>query len=337
MTPTGDTAREDHTGHRTVFYSVADRAYFPGLVALLNSLRLVGHQEPLFVVDAGLTDRQRERLAPYVTVLPAPVGDAAVLLAPAGPLQQGADVAVLVDADIVVLRSVSDVVDTARSGRVTGFLNDPPNDRRSFPEWGPGLGVGEIRPQPYLNAGLIAVPSSLQPRLLLPWTELQRKVDTAGTRYGGARLTDPFYFADQDVLNALLSSRFGAGEVAVLEHRLAPHPPFAGLRLIDAWSLCCRYDDGVMPYLLHHTMNKPWLRATRATVYSRLLTRLLLGDDVTIRLSPGELPARLREGIRAELAQRRDTAVVAGRTAMRRQLGRFGIRTRIADARARVR
>jgi hypothetical protein len=246
-------------------------------------------------------------------------------------------VGVLVDADIVVLRSLSEVVEMARGGRVTGFVNDPPNDRRSFPEWGHALRLGEIRPQPYLNAGLVAVPGPLQPRLLPAWTELQRTVDPAQTRYGGARLTDPFYFADQDVLNALLSSRFGPEEVAVLEHRLAPHPPFAGLQLVDAGSLVCRYDDGVVPYLLHHTMHKPWLRATRTTVYSRLLTRLLLADDVTIRLSPAELPTRLREGVGAELARRRDTAFVGVRTATRRQLGRFGIRTRIADARSRRR
>ena len=332
MTRAGDVADDS-----TAFFTVADARFFPGLVALLNSLRLVGHDEPVFVVDAGLTDPQRERLSPHVTVLPAPAGDAAVLLAPAGPLQRSAEVAVLVDADIVVLRRLDDVIASAGGGRITGFLNDPPNDRRSFPDWGPALGLGEIRPQPYLNAGLVAVPRSLQPDLLEPWTALQRTVDVAGTRYGGARLTDPFYFADQDVLNALLASRFGPDQVAILEHRLAPHPPFAGLRLVDADALLCRYDDGVVPHLLHHTMHKPWLRATRTTVYSRLLTRLLLGADVPLALRPEELPARLREGARAEFSRRRDTAVVAAYAAIRRQLGRFGVRTRLAAARGRRR
>jgi hypothetical protein len=77
------------------------------------------------------------------------------------------------------------------------------------------------------------------------------------------------------------------------------------------------------------------LRATRTTVYSRLLTRLLLTGDVEIPMRPEELPLRLREGRKAELARRADHVVVTGRAAARRQLGRFGIRTRIAAARAR--
>ncbi|MGY1618366.1 hypothetical protein ACI797_16625 [Geodermatophilus sp. SYSU D00691] len=328
----GDTDGEEAPG--TAFYTVADARFFPGVAALLNSLRLAGHDEPLFVVDAGLTEQQRERLAPHVTVLPAPTDEEAVLLAPTGPLQVPADVAVLVDADIVVLRSLSEVVEQARAGRVTAFLNIPPNDDRSFPDWGPALDLGEIRPQPYVNAGLVAVPAALQKRLLPRWIELQRVVAWSGTRYGGARMTDPFYFADQDVLNALLSSRFGPDEVEILEYRLAPHPPFHGLRLTDPDALVCRYDGGTVPYLLHHTMHKPWLRATRTTVYSRLLTRLLLRDDVAIRMRPEELPSRLREGIRADLARRRDTTLVTVRSELRRQLGRFGIRTRIAAARA---
>ena len=41
------------------FYCVADSRYFPGAVGLVNSLRLVGHREPILVLDTGLTDAQR--------------------------------------------------------------------------------------------------------------------------------------------------------------------------------------------------------------------------------------------------------------------------------------
>ena len=37
-------------------YCVADSRYFPGAVGLVNSLRLVGHREPILVLDTGLTD-----------------------------------------------------------------------------------------------------------------------------------------------------------------------------------------------------------------------------------------------------------------------------------------
>src|SRR5205823_2574176 len=55
-------------------YAVADRNYFIGAVALLNSLRLVGHDEPLFLIDAGLTPAQRQLLAPHVRLVAAPEG-----------------------------------------------------------------------------------------------------------------------------------------------------------------------------------------------------------------------------------------------------------------------
>ena len=54
------------------FYAVTGRDFFPGAVALLNSLRLLGHDEPLLVVDCGMTARQRELLAEHATVLAAP-------------------------------------------------------------------------------------------------------------------------------------------------------------------------------------------------------------------------------------------------------------------------
>ena len=48
------------------FYCVADERYFLGAVGLINSLRLVGHDEPVYLLDCGLTDAQRELLAAHV-------------------------------------------------------------------------------------------------------------------------------------------------------------------------------------------------------------------------------------------------------------------------------
>ena len=48
------------------FYCVADERYFLGAVGLVNSLRLVGHDEPIYLLDCGLTDDQRELLEPEV-------------------------------------------------------------------------------------------------------------------------------------------------------------------------------------------------------------------------------------------------------------------------------
>ncbi len=49
------------------FYCISSDLYFPGAVALVNSLRLVGHTEPIFLLDCGLSDAHRELLATEVT------------------------------------------------------------------------------------------------------------------------------------------------------------------------------------------------------------------------------------------------------------------------------
>ncbi|WP_020135360.1 hypothetical protein [Streptomyces sp. 351MFTsu5.1] len=320
----------------TAFYTVADRRFFPGLVALLNSLRLTGHEEPLVVVDIGLSSEQRVLLADHVVLVEPPSPDMpAVFVAPYGPLRRPAEVAVLIDADIIVTRPLTELTEAARQGRIVAFVDCLPNSHRFHPEWETTLGLGPLRRRRYLNAGFLAYPHALTERLLPPWTEGQRTVGVAHSRYGSATLDDPFYFADQDVLNAVLAARFEHDELLVLDHRLAPHPPFPGLELVDRDRLTCRYADGTEPFLLHHVLAKPWLRATRDTVYSTLMTRLLLAPDVPLRLDPPALPLRLREGRAAALDRRRADAVTLVHDQGRHQLGRFGIRTRLARRRAR--
>jgi hypothetical protein len=53
----------------TAFYCVASRLYFLGAVGLVNSLRLVGHEEPVFLLDCGLTEGQRALTARYANHL----------------------------------------------------------------------------------------------------------------------------------------------------------------------------------------------------------------------------------------------------------------------------
>jgi len=55
--------------------------------------------------------------------------------------------------------------------------------------------------------------------------------------------------------------------------------------------------------------HKPWLEATEPGVYSRLLTRLLVADDVAVRVPERQVPLRLREGWAAALERKRIQAV----------------------------
>jgi hypothetical protein len=331
-------------GHATrpnfacAFYCVSDHRHFPGAVALLNSLRLTGHDQPVLLVDAGLTDEQREMLADHVTLLPSVAGTPPVYLAPFGPIAQPADVAVLLDADIVVVRSLSPLIDQARAGKLVGFINVPPVDDRFFPEWAPLLGLGPLRRRPYLNAGQLFIPHSLAQRILGPWQASQDKIDYNDTRYGAAmrqrtNLSAPFYFADQDVLNAVLAALLTSDEILCLEHKLAPHPPFTGVDVVDERRLSCVGRDGTQPYLLHHTMAKPWLKPTPVNAYSRLLPRLLFAPDLPLRLRPDQVPLRLRTGRLAYVDRVRADLQARTRTRARRLLGSAGIRTRLAARR----
>ena len=205
------------------FYAVADARFFPGLAAMLNSLRLVGHTEPVFVVDAGLTAGSATRCSPTPPSCP-PRGDAAVFLAPAGPMQRPAEVMVLIDADIIVTRPLRPM---SSSRRAAGTWSRSSTSRPTSDRWFTGvedaLGLGHLRRQPYLNAGLVVSTRHLADRLLPPWTIGQAAIgitpaDTAGP------LDDPFYFADQDVLNALLGSVLEAGEIARGGLRARPVP-----------------------------------------------------------------------------------------------------------------
>jgi hypothetical protein len=312
------------------FYTVADSRHFLGAVALLNSLRLAGHREPLFVVDAGLTARQRDMIANHVDMIRAPDGTPAVFLKAYGPLQRPADVAIILDADVIVVRPLTELIDMAAAGRLVAFVNNAPNDQRFFSDWSSLLALGPLRRQPYLAAGQLLVPDALSGRLLQPWLEGQAKVDIRTTWVGSGTLADPFYFADMDVFNAVAAAQLERDEIVAVEHRLAPHPPFTGLRLVDTRRLVCRYPDGASPFVLHHVLAKPWLKATRTNIYSLVLSRLLLGPDVALRLSPDQVPLRLREGRLAAADRRRADLQATASNYTRAQLGRLRIRTRIA-------
>ncbi len=100
------------------FYTVCDHRHFVGAVALVNSLRLVGHDEPIRLLDCGLTAGQRELLGREVTLVPAPDDRPPYLLKPAAPLAQPAEVMALLDADMLVTRRFDELVESARGGKL---------------------------------------------------------------------------------------------------------------------------------------------------------------------------------------------------------------------------
>jgi hypothetical protein len=280
------------------FYCVADERYFLGAVGMVNSLRLLGHAEPVFMLDCGLAPRQRDLLAPHLTVVTAPRDAPPWLLKTVLPLSHPAHVMVLVDTDMIVTRSLGELIERASGGRVVLFED---RQDRFFPEWGELLGLGETRRQPYVSSGLAFLGGAPGEAVIRLMDERQDRVDFDLTFWRRNVREYPFLYGDQDVLNAILATRVSPDRTVALEHRLAATPPFRRLRVLDENRLRCAYGDGTEPFVLHQFVRKPWLEPMYHSIYSRLLVRLLLGDDVAIPVPETELPRRLRSGFGAHI------------------------------------
>jgi hypothetical protein len=281
----------------TAFYCVADERYFIGAVGLVNSLRLLGHGDPIVVLDCGLTAEQRGLLGPEVELMAAPDDRPPWLLKTVAPLAKPADVMVLLDTDIVATRPLGELFERAATGRLVAFAD--PADRFD-PDWGELLGLGAPRRGgTYVSSAALCVGRALGAEVLGLLADRQSAVDFERTFWRADEPGYPFRYADQDVLNAILATRVEPDRLDALDSRLAPTPPFTGLGVADEATLRCAYPDGTEPFLVHHHVVRPWLEPTHHGVYSRLLRRLLIGDDAAVRVPQETIPVWLRSGPRA--------------------------------------
>jgi hypothetical protein len=282
------------------FYTVTGRDFFVGAVALLNSLRLAGHDEPVFLLDCGLDHDQRTRLESHATVLPARSDEPPSLLKLVAPQRHPARTMVLLDADVIVTRSLAELIEIASGGRLLAFENDR---QRFFGEWAELLDLEIQQGRPYVSSCAVFVDAAVASEVFPLAHRRQLDADPGSTWLGEGPESDPLYYLDQDVLNAVIAARLRPERVKAMDGRLAPNPPFRRLRVVDQRTLSCAFRDGTEPYLLHHWARKPWLAPVRSNVYSRLLTRLLLAPDLPIRLDARELPLRMRTGPAAGAAR----------------------------------
>jgi hypothetical protein len=309
--PTSHVARGSGRAPITAFYAVADERYFLGAVGMLNSLRLAGHDEPVHILDCGLEAGQRRRLETQATLIDAPQGVAPWLLKTVAPLAHPADVMVLIDADMLVTRSLAEPIERAAAGGVVAFANDTD---RFVASWGEELDLGPARRGTYVSSGLVFLGGAEGAEVLRLLDDRQRRVDIERTFYGTDEPGYPFRYPEQDVLNAILATSVEPERLTVLPNRLAPIPPFDGVKLGDG---AAAYDDRTSPYVLHHLARKPWLEPVPRSVYSRLLARVLLDPGAAIPVEESELPRTMRSGAAGGLARGlrdvRDRAGLAAR------------------------
>ena len=144
-------------------YAISDSRFFLGLVALVNSLRLQGHGQPIYVLDCGLADYQREMLSGEATLITAPAGTAPHLLKYLVPLQHPADIMILIDADIIVTRSLEPLIEAADEGKIVAFtdkLHDRFDPRWSRPTWAWAASPSAVRQQWFPRCAEVPWPRS---------------------------------------------------------------------------------------------------------------------------------------------------------------------------------
>ena len=261
------------------------------------------------LLDCGLTAEQRELLEPEVDARrPRRATRPPWLLKTIAPLARPAEVTVLVDTDMVATRPLTELIERAARGP-GGRVPRPPGPllrrvgraARPRPRRAP-------RPTSPRGSSRSAATSASRCCGLLDSSQRRGRL-RAHLLAPKRRATTRFLYADQDVLNAILATtRRPATRIVALDNRLAPNPPYRGLRVADEARLRCAYRDGTEPFVVHQYVRKPWLEATYDGVYSRLLRRLLTGDDVAIRVPEDEVPtaaARRRPGPRRARARQR--------------------------------
>ena len=311
------------------FYTVCNSSYFPGVIALLNSLRLTGHSGPLFVLDVDLGPEQRMRLDGHCTLIRMDTQDGInPLLLKGYPEAIGVDdVAVIIDSDIIVTGSLLPTIELARAGQICAYP-DADHDRW-FSEWQHLFALAAPpRRQTYVNSGFIAFSTKHWPTLLGRWRELSEAIPTRATRAGGAEKDTPFWDGDQDALNALLMSEIPAEAVQLLPRDEAPtHPRDRVVVTVqDERRLICSC-RGTRTTFLHAAGNpKPWemrrSALTRNDCFARLLPRVLFADDVALRASKRDVPLGYRPGWIPRLLSAAEGLAYAAKSSVGRRLAR---------------
>jgi len=309
------------------FYCVCDRNHFLGLAALIDSLRLVGHGETVYVLDCGLEPEHRRLLQGEAVVEEAHDDLPPVLMRNVLPRRRPAEVMVVVDVDVIFTRPIRDLAEQARGERKPIlFLNDRTD--RFHAEW-ETLGFGPPVRHEYLAAGQYVLPSD-GTWFVDVFDEALLRLDVEQTLVNPRiRPRDPFYYSEMDVLNALIGTAIPLDSFAVADRDLVSYWPFRDLRVDDERTLECVRPDGSRPALLHHILAKPWAASVAPNPYTRLMTRLLCGSDAAVRVPPAMVPRRLRPGALAEVVRRTDAARAWGRQNLR---GKLGIKRRLRAA-----
>ncbi len=265
-------------GRTTRIYTLADGEYFVGLAALLNSLRLTGHEQELVVLDCGLGDEHRRVLRDHVTLAPLPETLARrKLLAKAylSRLVSPEEIVVYVDSDVLVTGSLEPMIARAAAGHISVAPVDWPEKRgRSIGGWEQLFGLSApVRRDVYVNAGFLGLSAAPWQPLLERWLALCGSIPVDAV-FRGEIDENPLWAGDQDALNALLMSEVPAEAVVHLAEGAAVFPPeLERVQVRDRDGLECTLDGRPVTMLHYSWIPKPWEPGSWRRMHRPLRTR----------------------------------------------------------------
>ncbi len=174
------------------FYTITDERFFVGTVGMLNSLRLMGHEQRVVVLDCGLSERQRDLLGSECELVTLPEARATnpTLFKPYANLLRPRGLVVVLDSDLIITRPLDAVLEAASNGHICACAD--PESGRWFAEW-EQLFELPCRPrrQTYVNAGFLAFSVEHWPILLPRWWDLCQRIWSYPTIYEGAIRDSP--------------------------------------------------------------------------------------------------------------------------------------------------
>lgn len=108
------------TSHDVTYFTVSDHRFFPGTVALVNSLALTGSAGRIVILDSGMTDAERQRLSPHATVVQPPerIHEHPILMKPYPLHLRPSGIVVIIDSDVIVAGSLDPVLRLASQGKI---------------------------------------------------------------------------------------------------------------------------------------------------------------------------------------------------------------------------
>jgi hypothetical protein len=303
-------------------YTIANERFFPGLIGLVSSLRVNGHVGPIVVLDSGLTSAQVRTLSTATTMIQSPHDMSSFYLKPYGPLEHPDDVMLLIDADMLCVRPLDEIVERVRLGSIVAVedIGRPGYSDAIWQQWQNRLQLGKLEPGVYANGGFFALPKELGTAFFTTFAQCLDRVDPSETHIDadGLDVELPFFWLDQDVANAVLASSPFREHTVILPYHCAPHAPFLGMKV--AGNLSCVDDKGNRPVFLHHALQKPWLEPLPSNAYTELLVAYI-HHPAAPAFDERELPLFLRSGRAAACARTMRAARGQVRARVRGKLG----------------